>query len=74
MEIALVLLAWIVLGVSGFVFWWTRQYDLTGPDLLLGLAVGCLVGPLTFVIGYGVHGDSRVLINRRTTNRKSGKQ
>lgn len=65
-------IAWWCVGAFGFVFWWTTECDLTPVDLVTMVFVGA-GGPLTWVVGAGIHGrrDARpqreplVLIKRR---------
>lgn len=59
-------IAWYVVGLLSFIFWWTTDEDLT----LASLVFGCLVaisGPVAFVAGAIIHGRSGgpVLLKRR---------
>jgi hypothetical protein len=56
---------WYVVGLAGFVFWWTRDWDLNVIDLMMGSIVSLLMGPFTWIAGALVHGDGPVLIRRR---------
>ena len=62
------ILAWWTVGVAGFIFWWTSEFDFKTDDLLFLFAFGFL-GPLAWVVGFFVHGDEQkkptVLIKKR---------
>lgn len=50
------LVIYYVLGISGFVYWWTKDHDLElFPDFFLMLFIGTS-GPLTWLIGKSIHG------------------
>lgn len=65
-----VIVSWWVVGVAGFVFWWTKEFDFTfGCDILMSCIVG-IAGPVSWVIGYLVHGQPhefipKVMIKKR---------
>lgn len=59
------LIGWWIVGMSSFIYWWTKDYDLdinaAGGALIIGVA-----GPIAFFIGWLVHGDTdKVLIKKR---------
>lgn len=58
------LLAWWLIGATGFIYWWTDDYDLTPKVLPLVAGVG-LIGPLAWVAGYAIHGDEVVILPKR---------
>ena len=63
----LAFLAWEMIGAAGFIFWSTREWDFTTKDIPVALGIG-LVGPLSWVIGYTVYGDSikpRIIVKKR---------
>lgn len=61
---------WYLVGIFGFVYWWTTDYDLEIKEMFLALAVG-IVGPLSFVMGFMVHGKSKfIIVKRRKYDRK----
>lgn len=65
----MLLIAWWVSGVASFVYWWTADCDFEMNLIPLAALLGC-AGPLTFVVGWGIHGKhtsgwSRVLVRRR---------
>jgi hypothetical protein len=68
MIVLLAILLWWAVGVAGFVFWWTNEHDLEIGDLTLGVIAG-VMGPLTWPIGWCIHGDhsasSRPIMRRR---------
>ena len=57
---------WYLIGLASFVYWHTLRHDLTTGDVVAAL-VAALVGPITFIIGWNVYGEERVLIARRKT-------
>ena len=64
----IILVLWYVIGVAGFIFWWTRKHDLTLTILPLSLGAGIL-GVLAWIFGAVIHGDKisndKVIIKRR---------
>lgn len=71
MYLALLLL-WYVVGVAGFVFWWTRDYDLTTHHIVNACLAG-VMGPISFVVGFLIHGESwcganKVIFKKRSTH------
>lgn len=61
MELALI---WYFVGVVSFIYWWTSEHDFTTAEVFLaGMAGVC--GPLAFLIGYFVHGNSPKFILKR---------
>jgi hypothetical protein len=66
MMLFLVVLWWVV-GSASFIYWWTSEYDLTLAAAIGSLAAG-VCGPITFFIGWRIHGESRppiILIKAR---------
>jgi flagellar basal body-associated protein FliL len=72
MEIIILALVWAIIGIAGIVFWWTKEYDFTTEDLIL-VPVGLALGPISWFVGWVVHGDHskkdnnqpQKIINRR---------
>jgi len=62
--IILCVIAWYVIGVLGFIYWWTTDFDYTLEELGLSLAMG-LGGPLIWIIGFSIHKKSSVIIKSR---------
>jgi hypothetical protein len=65
----LALLIWFVVGALSFIFWWTKDFDLTSNNIP-SLLVSALIGPLAFYNGWLVHiqknfGTPRVLMKRK---------
>lgn len=52
--IILALLIWLILGASGFIYWWTTEYDLETGEIPI-LIVVSLIGPLSWGVGYLIH-------------------
>ena len=53
MEIVLTI-TWYIVGVTGFLYWGTKDYKLSKTDLLFSLVVG-VSGPLAWIIGHRIH-------------------
>jgi hypothetical protein len=54
-------------GWSGFIFWWTKDFDLQLGDLPICIFAG-VMGPLTWVVGgilHGGHSSGPVMLRRR---------
>lgn len=62
------ILAWWVVGVAGFIFWWTSEFNFRTDILPFSFLMGIL-GPLAWAVGYYVHNvprkESKVLIKKR---------
>lgn len=64
-EIIAVAVLWYALGFAGFVYWWTKDYDFTQSEIG-GAVFFAFLGPITFVMGWMVHGDTdKVLFKKR---------
>lgn len=63
---------WWLTGMSGFIYWWTKDHDLDITDAIIGAMVS-VVGPLSWPFGWYIHTDPAyrkscgpvVLIKRR---------
>lgn len=55
--ITFITILWWLSGVAGFVFWWTKEYDLTlePSQIFLSIFVG-LIGPAAWILGAVIHG------------------
>lgn len=59
-----------MIGAGGFLFWWTKDYDFGTEEIPLCI-VGSLTGPLSWFLGWIIHGNSldtdtcKILIRRR---------
>ncbi len=47
---------WYASGLGSYIFWWTKDWDLTEDDLWLGLFAS-LFGPICFLVGWLIHSD-----------------
>jgi hypothetical protein len=54
MMILLVFIAWYLIGIASFLFWWSREFAITTTDLSVSLAIG-LTGPIAWILGYSLH-------------------
>lgn len=59
-------IAWYAIGYLCFIYHWTRDSDLSVTDAFFGL-IPALLGPIAFVTGFFIHGDSgsKVLLKKR---------
>lgn len=64
MIIIIAIIAWWLIGVAGFVFWWTRENDFTTSDIPAMAIIGIL-GMIAWVVGYFVHTKEGIIIKRR---------
>ena len=62
--ILVVLMLWFGSGASGFIYWWTTDFDYTIKQLPLTAFVS-IAGPFTWGAGYFIHGDNKVLISKK---------
>lgn len=56
MEYFLGLIVWFVIGYQGFVWWWTKDYDLRVKDRRFAFAISFL-GPINWLIGWNFHSE-----------------
>jgi hypothetical protein len=67
-------LFWIGIGATGFVYYWTKDYDLTLSPLPITLLIICsLAGIFTWVVCWIVLNDtsSIILFKKRNNGNKS---
>lgn len=66
----LVSVAWYLIGCAGFVYWWRKDWDFETAQVPLMLIIG-LGGPISWIVGYFIHGDPptpeapRVILKKR---------
>ena len=60
-NLVVVILVWEFVGVKGFIYWWTKHYDLKISMILLLLMVG-FMGPLSFIFGWAYLGNFKNII------------
>lgn len=68
MLIAFILL-WIISGSSGFIYWWTTEFDLKASEIPMCIFSG-LIGPLSWILGYFIHdknenGTPKIIFRKR---------
>jgi hypothetical protein len=67
MQAVVLVVLWLASGAGSFIYWWTRQYDLTMNDVPL-LVINALNGPFAFLVGWILHPSDKpptVLIRKR---------
>jgi len=68
MLFTLLAISWFGLGASGFIYWYTKDYDFNLEQTPIALAVS-FMGPLSWSLGWMIHGDhsgpSLTLIKKR---------
>jgi hypothetical protein len=55
------------MGATGFIFWWTKDFDFKTENIIASVFYS-IAGPTTWIMGYFIHGnkgDSKVLIRKR---------
>lgn len=62
-------LCWYIIGLHGFVYWWTVDHDFTSSEIPVVIVAGSL-GPIAHVFGYAIHGkpllvNTNVLIKKK---------
>ncbi len=65
-KILALLLVWYAIGVASFVYWWTKDFDLTSRQIPTAFMVG-FTGVLAYPLGYIIHSnkDETVLIRKK---------
>lgn len=57
-------LLWYLVGSASFIYWWTKDSDLSTKEIIFVVLSG-FIGPLAFLAGWAIHGNSRVIMRRR---------
>lgn len=60
----ILVLIWWGSGYAGFIFWWTKDYNLRLHDLIVAFIIG-LIGPFTWLLGYTIHGKDKILFKKQ---------
>jgi len=62
----IILLIWLILGASGFIFWWTKDNDFVVADVPITL-FAMFAGPFAWAIGFFIHGlnKEKILLKKR---------
>ncbi len=55
-------LIWLVIGALSFIYWWTKDHDFTLGIEIVAALIAAFMGPLSFPIGWMIHGDSKTII------------
>lgn len=70
--IIFLIICWLIIGARGFIYWWTNEFDFTTSEILMCCGAS-LLGPLSWIVGYFIHGQSQkekmILISRRIANK-----
>jgi len=74
MMLTLICVVWYMVGIAGVIYWFTKDFDLKYEDIISVVVLG-LYGPISFIIGYFVHGDSiipskTIILNKRIPKKK----
>lgn len=62
----MILVYWVI-GACGFIYWFTKDCDITIREVPIILIIGW-TGPISFVIGWSIHSGSsgdKILIKKR---------
>lgn len=49
------LIVWYLIGIAGFIYWCTKDYEITWSDVPTMLMAGC-TGPVAWFYGWQIHG------------------
>lgn len=55
---------WYLIGMLGFVYWWTKDYELKNETLYLMFGVG-IIGIFSWYEGYQIHGKPTLLTGEK---------
>jgi hypothetical protein len=64
MTTMLCILAWWIIGVCGYIYWWTREFDLKVSDAPFSMIIGLTLGPITWIAGFAIHGNTIICKDR----------
>lgn len=62
---SIVVFLWLLIGISGFIYFETEENDLTLGILFLGLLLVSWFGPITWLTGYMLCNRPIVIMKRR---------
>lgn len=68
----LILLGWFSSGATGFIYWFTKDYDIKlSYEHVMVIIMAGLLGPMSWFFGWMIHGDplpksDRILFKKRT--------
>lgn len=48
---------WFISGAASVIYWWTKENDFTWEEFPVAVFAG-VGGPISFLLGWCVHGDS----------------
>lgn len=64
----ILLTLWYIAGITGFIYWYTTEFNLKEDDIPMMLMLG-FIGPVAWIIGYLLHGrpnkGSSIVIKKR---------
>jgi hypothetical protein len=64
----LIAFVWYAFGVASFIFWWTREFDLTTEEIGTCLYAG-LLGPIAWILGSTIHGETVTPVRKRSSTK-----
>jgi len=71
MEMLFYIFIWLAIGLWGFIYWWTTEYDLELSNLFIGIIIST-IGPGAWVLGWIVHSKNKnkkiVIMEKRKMN------
>lgn len=56
MVIFLIILIWLISGYVSFIYWYSKEYNITLLELIFGL-IPAACGPFAFILGFMIHGE-----------------
>jgi hypothetical protein len=60
----LIFVVWYFIGIAGFCYWWTSEFDLTSKELPTMFFIG-LVGVFSWIFGYFIFRPDKVYFKSR---------
>ena len=66
-KIILFVLVWYVIGVHGFIHWYTSDHAFTNKQVPLAIAAG-LTGPFVHALGWSIHSKTNTIIIPKRDN------
>lgn len=66
MIIILIIISWLILGATGFLYWWTKDCNFTTREIPLLIFV-MFLGPSNWIFGAMIHGNrnNSIILRKR---------
>ena len=69
--IIMLCILWPIIGITGFIFWWIKYFDLTCDTYdIIGIFISCIIGPFIFILYLmdclkNVNFKTKIIIHKR---------